>query len=153
MLESFRYWKRGSDVDKATIGVVGSGLMGVGIATQSALHGYRTIVHDVDPARLASVAPKAEAVLDELIDCGRIDLAAKTAALARIETHAQLDVMASAKFVIEAIPEVLALKHRLYAALTELQRFSARSTGCAAARERALCDRAFLESAAHDSAG
>jgi 3-hydroxybutyryl-CoA dehydrogenase len=111
---------RESVVDKATIGVVGSGLMGVGIATQSALHGYRTIVHDVDPARLASVAPKAEAVLDELIDCGRIDLAAKTAALSRIETHTQIDVMASASFVIEAIPEVLALKHQLYATLTEL---------------------------------
>jgi 3-hydroxybutyryl-CoA dehydrogenase len=109
-----------SGVDKATIGVVGTGLMGVGIATQSALHGHRTIVHDVDPARLASVAPKAEAVLDELIDAGRIDAAAKRAALARIETHAQLDVMASAQFVIEAIPEVLELKHRLYAALTEL---------------------------------
>lgn len=107
-------------MDKTTIGVVGSGLMGVGIATQSALHGHRTIVHDVDPARLASVAPKAEAVLDELIDCGRIDLAAKTAALARIETHTQIDVMASANFVIEAIPEVLELKHRLYATLTGL---------------------------------
>ncbi|CAB3800895.1 3-hydroxyadipyl-CoA dehydrogenase [Paraburkholderia fynbosensis] len=107
-------------MDKATIGVVGTGLMGVGIATQSALHGHRTIVHDVDPARLASVAPKAEAVLDELIDAGRIDAAAKRAALARIETHAQLDVMASAQFVIEAIPEVLELKHRLYAALTGL---------------------------------
>ncbi|WP_408279451.1 3-hydroxyacyl-CoA dehydrogenase family protein [Paraburkholderia sediminicola] len=94
--------------------------MGVGIATQSALHGHRTIVHDVDPARLASVAPKAEAVLDELIDAGRIDHAAKQAALARIETHAQLDVMASAQFVIEAIPEVLELKHRLYASLAEL---------------------------------
>ncbi|WP_232624491.1 3-hydroxyacyl-CoA dehydrogenase family protein [Paraburkholderia ginsengisoli] len=94
--------------------------MGVGIATQSALHGYRTIVHDVDPARLASVAPKAEAVLDELIDAGRIDATAKHAALARIETHAQLAVMASAQFVIEAIPEVLELKHRLYAALTAL---------------------------------
>ena len=107
-------------MDKAVIGVVGTGLMGVGIATQSALHGHRTIVHDVDPARLASVAPKAEAVLDELIDAGRIDQAAKQAALARIETHAQLDVMASAQFVIEAIPEVLELKHRLYAALAEL---------------------------------
>nr|WP_236066853.1 3-hydroxyacyl-CoA dehydrogenase family protein [Paraburkholderia haematera] len=94
--------------------------MGVGIATQSALHGHRTIVHDVDPARLASVAPKAEAVLDELIDAGRIDHAAKQAALARIETHAQLDVMASAQFVIEAIPEVLELKHRLYASLAGL---------------------------------
>jgi len=107
-------------VDKAVIGVVGTGLMGVGIATQSALHGHRTIVHDVDPARLASVAPKAEAVLDELIDAGRIDHAAKQAALGRIETHAQLDVMAAAQFVIEAIPEVLELKHRLYASLAEL---------------------------------
>ncbi len=107
-------------MDKAAIGVVGTGLMGVGIATQSALHGHRTIVHDVDPARLASVAPKAEAVLDELIDAGRIDEAAKRAALARIETHAELDMMASAQFVIEAIPEVLELKHRLYAALTQL---------------------------------
>jgi 3-hydroxybutyryl-CoA dehydrogenase len=94
--------------------------MGVGIATQSALRGHRTIVHDVDPARLASVASKAEAVLDELIDAGRIDQAARQAALSRIETHAQLDVMASAQFVIEAIPEVLELKHRLYAALTGL---------------------------------
>jgi 3-hydroxybutyryl-CoA dehydrogenase len=94
--------------------------MGVGIATQSTLHGHRTIVHDVDPARLASVAPKAEAVLDELIDAGRIDQVAKQAALTRIETHAQLDVMASARFVIEAIPEVLELKHRLYAALSAL---------------------------------
>ncbi|OAJ54051.1 3-hydroxybutyryl-CoA dehydrogenase [Paraburkholderia ginsengiterrae] len=107
-------------MNKAVTGVVGTGLMGVGIATQSALHGHRTIVHDVDPARLASVAPKAAAVLDELIDAGRIDQAAKQAALARIETHARLDVMASAQFVIEAIPEVLELKRRLYGALTEL---------------------------------
>jgi len=121
-LRAFIDGKRESGLDKgnATIGVVGTGLMGVGIATQSALHGYRTIVHDVDPARLASVAPKAEAVLDELIDAGRIDEAAKRAALARIETYAQLEMMASAQFVIEAIPEVLELKHRLYAALTEL---------------------------------
>jgi len=94
--------------------------MGVGIATQSALHGHRTIVHDVDAARLASVAPKTEAVLDELIDAGRIDAAAKRAALARIETHTTLETMSAAQFVIEAIPEVLELKHRLYASLAQL---------------------------------
>ena len=107
-------------MDKAVVGVVGTGLMGVGIATQSALHGHRTIVHDVDAARLASVAPKAEAVLDELIDAGRIDAAAKRAALARIETHTMLETMSAAQFVIEAIPEVLELKHRLYASLAQL---------------------------------
>ncbi|NML31528.1 3-hydroxyacyl-CoA dehydrogenase family protein [Paraburkholderia sp. G-4-1-8] len=111
-------------MNKATqdlvVGVVGTGLMGVGIATQAALHGYRTIVHDVDPTRLASVAPKAQAVLDELIDAGRIDAAAKQAALARIETQVRLDAIAEARFVIEAIPEVLELKHRLYATLNGL---------------------------------
>ncbi|MDR3096005.1 MAG: 3-hydroxyacyl-CoA dehydrogenase family protein [Paraburkholderia sp.] len=98
-------------------GVVGTGLMGVGIATQCALHGLRTIVQDVDPARLASVAAKAQAVLDELVDAGRIGAAEHAAALSRIETTAQLDAMAQAQFVFEAVPEVLDLKHRLYAQL------------------------------------
>ena len=109
-------------MSKPVVGVVGTGLMGVGIATQSALHGHRTIVNDVDLARLASVAPKAQAVLDELIGAGRIDDAAKAAALALIETRSTLDAMADAQFVIEAIPEVLELKHRLYAALTGVLR-------------------------------
>jgi len=98
-------------------GVVGTGLMGAGIAVQCALHGLKTVVYDVDPARLASVAGKAEAVLDELIDAGRIDAAARTAALARIETSDRLDAMSAAQFVFEAVPEVLDVKHRLYAQL------------------------------------
>ncbi|WP_321950751.1 3-hydroxyacyl-CoA dehydrogenase family protein [Paraburkholderia bannensis] len=106
---------------KVTVaGVIGTGLMGVGIATQCALHGLRTIVHDVDAARLASVNAKAQAVLDELIDAGRIDSATRDAALARIETSTQLDVMAQAQFVFEAVPEVLELKHRLYAQLNDV---------------------------------
>ncbi|MEP9324637.1 3-hydroxyacyl-CoA dehydrogenase NAD-binding domain-containing protein [Paraburkholderia phymatum] len=60
-------------MSKPVVGVVGTGLMGVGIATQSALYGHRTIVNDVDPTRLESVVPKAQAVLDELIDAGCID--------------------------------------------------------------------------------
>ncbi|TDV09290.1 3-hydroxyacyl-CoA dehydrogenase family protein [Paraburkholderia caballeronis] len=100
--------------------VAGTGLMGVGIATQCALYGYRTLVHDVDPARLASVAVKAGAVLDELIDAGRIDGDAKADALARIETHASLDALASARFVFEAVPELLDVKHRLYAQLGDV---------------------------------
>jgi 3-hydroxybutyryl-CoA dehydrogenase len=103
---------------KVTVaGVVGTGLMGVGIATQCALHGLRTLVYDVDSARLADVAVKAGAVLDELIDAGRIDAATKAAALARIETTERLEAMAGVPFVFEAVPEVLELKHRLYAQL------------------------------------
>jgi hypothetical protein len=46
--------------------------MGVDIATQCPLHGYCTIVHNVDTQRLESVQPKATGVLDELIDARRI---------------------------------------------------------------------------------
>jgi 3-hydroxybutyryl-CoA dehydrogenase len=79
MLERFHRWQQETGVSRAVIGVVGTGLMGVGIVTQS--HGHRTIVHDAGPARLASVTPKAEAVLDELIDAGCIYHAARQAAL------------------------------------------------------------------------
>ncbi|MFD1560094.1 3-hydroxyacyl-CoA dehydrogenase family protein [Paraburkholderia silviterrae] len=105
------------DSTVTVVGVVGTGLMGVGIATQCALHGLHTIVHDVDPARLGTVAAKAGAVLDELVDAGRIDTATRAAALARIETDSRLNAMAQAQFVFEAVPEVLDLKHRLYTQL------------------------------------
>ncbi|MEA3110438.1 MAG: 3-hydroxybutyryl-CoA dehydrogenase [Caballeronia sp.] len=96
--------------------------MGVGIATQAALHGYPTIVHDIDAARLASVHGKAEAILDELIDAGVFTADHKPDILARIETTGQLERVATAGFVVEAIPEVLELKNRTYRALEPLLR-------------------------------
>ena len=112
----------GENLNQITIGVVGSGLMGVGIATQAALHGYPTIVHDIDAARLASVHGKAEAILDELIDAGVFNADHKQDVLARIETTDQLERVATAGFIVEAIPEVLELKNRTYRALEPLLR-------------------------------
>ncbi|WP_051887702.1 3-hydroxyacyl-CoA dehydrogenase family protein [Caballeronia sordidicola] len=107
-------------MNQITIGVVGSGLMGVGIATQAALHGYPTIVHDIDTARLASVHGKAEAILDELIDACVFNADDKQGVLARIETTDRLERVATAGFIVEAIPEVLELKNRTYRALEPL---------------------------------
>jgi 3-hydroxybutyryl-CoA dehydrogenase len=109
-------------LDQNSVGVVGSGLMGVGIATQAALHGYPTIVHDIDTARLATVHAKSEAILDELIDAGKFTIAKKPAVLGRIETTDQLEQVARAALVIEAIPEILDLKNRTYRALEPLLR-------------------------------
>lgn len=109
-------------MNQITIGVVGSGLMGVGIATQAALHGYATIVHDIDAARLASVHAKAEAVLDELIDAGVFHADDKAGVLGRIETTEKLERVATAGFIVEAIPEVLELKNRTYRAIEPLLR-------------------------------
>src|SRR5258708_35338201 len=107
---------RGENLNQITIGVVGSGLMGVGIATQAALHGYPTIVHDIDATRLASVGAKAEAILDELIDAGVFNTDEKRDVLARIETTDRLERVATAGFIVETSPEELHPKNRTYKA-------------------------------------
>src|ERR1700729_3624480 len=91
----------GENLNQITIGVVGSGLMGVGIATQAALHGFPTIVHDIDAARLALVHSKAEAILDELIDAGVFNTDEKHHVLERIETTDKLERVATAGFIVE----------------------------------------------------
>jgi 3-hydroxybutyryl-CoA dehydrogenase len=99
------------------IGVVGGGLMGVGIATQFALAGHATLVVEAEPGRAAGIPGLAADILSQLAEAGRIDLPARDAALARLRVTDELDQLAGAALTVEAIPEVLAAKHTLYAQL------------------------------------
>jgi 3-hydroxybutyryl-CoA dehydrogenase len=98
-----------------TIAVLGAGLMGVGIATQFARHGYRTMLFDVSPARLEDAKHVSGGILDELIDAGCLDARHRAAILSQLSSHVDIAPLADAHFVIEAIPENLALKHETYA--------------------------------------
>jgi 3-hydroxybutyryl-CoA dehydrogenase len=99
------------------IGVVGGGLMGVGIATKFALAGHVTLVVEADPARAAGIPLLAADILSQLLDAGIIDAPRRDAALARLRVESEPALLAGAAMVIEAIPEVLAAKHALYAKL------------------------------------
>jgi 3-hydroxybutyryl-CoA dehydrogenase len=99
------------------VGVVGGGLMGVGIATRFALAGHATLVVEADPARAAGIPLLAADILPQLVDAGLIDVPRRDAALARLRVEGEPDELAGAAMVIEAIPEVLAAKHALYAKL------------------------------------
>jgi 3-hydroxybutyryl-CoA dehydrogenase len=99
------------------IGVVGGGLMGVGIATRFALAGHATLVVEADPARAAGIPLLAADILSQLMDAGVIDAARRDAALARLRVGDDPRELAGAAMAIEAIPEVLAAKHALYAKL------------------------------------
>ena len=99
------------------IGVVGGGLMGVGIATRFALAGHAPLVVEADPARAAAIPLHAADILSQLLDAAIIDAAQRDAALARLRVEGAPALLAGAAMVIEAIPEVLAAKHALYAAL------------------------------------
>jgi len=98
-------------------GVVGGGLMGVGIATKFALAGHATLVVEADPARASNIPVVAADILSQLLEAGVIGAAQRDGALARLRVSAELQDLAGAAIAIEAIPEVLAAKHGLYAQL------------------------------------
>ena len=96
------------------MGIVGGGLMGAGIAAKFALAGYDALVLEASPQRRATISAVVEGILQELQAAGVIGPAAGAAASARIRLADGLPALAGASLVIEAIPEVLAMKQELY---------------------------------------
>ncbi|CAI1045277.1 3-hydroxyacyl-CoA dehydrogenase family protein [Serratia quinivorans] len=100
--------------------VLGAGLMGVDIATHFARHGHDVLLYDPDSQRLAEVAAVAGSILAELIEVGQFAAAEQATVLARLSVTDDLNDVARARLLIEAIPERLALKHALYEQLEGL---------------------------------
>jgi 3-hydroxybutyryl-CoA dehydrogenase len=110
-------------VSIATVAVIGSGLMGRGIAYAAALGGYRTLVHDASSEALARALSQIGRDLDAGVARGKVAPEGAEAARARLSTLAELDDAAgAADFVIEAVPEDLALKRSVFARLDALAR-------------------------------
>lgn len=107
-------------MNKPKIAVLGSGLMGVGIACHFARHGHRVRIYDTDPARIAEIAAVASAILNELQDAGQFEDASRAAALGNLCGTTVLSDVTDCTLLIEAIPERLPLKHALYAQLEAL---------------------------------
>jgi 3-hydroxybutyryl-CoA dehydrogenase len=100
-----------------SIGVIGGGLMGAGIATRFALAGFDTILIEADSRRLTQIPVIVDAILTELIDAEVCAPAQRQQAQQSISVTSDLSALAHAAIVIEAIPEVLEMKHTLYAQL------------------------------------
>jgi 3-hydroxybutyryl-CoA dehydrogenase len=103
-----------------TIAVIGSGIMGRGIAHAAAVGGFRTILHDVSADALERAFSHIRRDLDEGIARGKISTAEVAAALGRLEPEQELGAAAAeADFVIEAVPEEIELKLRTFQRLDE----------------------------------
>src|SRR5665213_1844881 len=101
------------------IGVIGAGTMGAGIAQLAARSGARTILYDPISEALRRGALHVAAGLEKEAARGRGTSEEARTAAERLETVEDLAALAPCDLVIEAAPERLALKHELYARLSE----------------------------------
>jgi 3-hydroxybutyryl-CoA dehydrogenase len=104
----------------ATIGVVGAGQMGAGIAHVAALAGKRVVLVDMTPDLAGRGLKTIEKNLARQVDKGRVAAGDCNAALARVTATADLSRLAEAGFVVEAIVENEAIKRDLFARLDAL---------------------------------
>ena len=106
--------------DIQSIGVIGAGQMGSGIAQVFALAGFEIRLHDVNEAAVKSALELIEGNLSRQLDKGKISEEEKNAAVAGISGSAKLDHLASCDLVIEAATENVELKKAIFRELSEL---------------------------------
>ncbi len=103
-----------------TLGVIGSGLMGSGIAQIAAQAGCQVRLHDTDQGQLAKGRASIERSTAKLVEKAKLAVADREAALGRIVYGTDLEALAGADLVIEAVTENLEIKNRLWSALDRL---------------------------------
>jgi 3-hydroxybutyryl-CoA dehydrogenase len=96
-----------------TVGIIGAGTMGNGIAQACAVSGVNVVMVDISDAAVAKGLATVAGSLDRLIKKEKITEADKTAALSRIKTSTSYDDLKGAQLVIEAATENYDLKVKI----------------------------------------
>ena len=103
-----------------SVGVVGAGQMGNGIAHVAAASGLAVVLADVDAGLVARGRATIEKNLDREISKGRRTASEKESALGRIETTTDLTKLSGADLIVEAIVENEGVKKELFRKLDGL---------------------------------
>ena len=111
---------QGRPVD--TVGVLGAGTMGAGIAISLASAGYRVLLVDTQAAAVATGLERVRATLEAAVHKGRVSRLAADAAIERVQGKDTIDNLRDADLVIEAVYESLAVKREVFAALGKICR-------------------------------
>jgi 3-hydroxybutyryl-CoA dehydrogenase len=97
-----------------TIGIIGAGQMGSGIADVAAVHGYEVRLMDVGQAELDAAMARLGQMLERQVNKGTIDAGAKRTVMARIVTGTTYDLFKDCELVIEAASEREDLKKEIF---------------------------------------
>jgi 3-hydroxybutyryl-CoA dehydrogenase len=106
--------------ESTSIGVVGAGTMGSGIAQVFAMRRYPVVLCDAVSSQLERALSTIKKNLNRDLETGRIDAAEMDRVLANIRTQASLDALNDSALVIEAVSEVFDVKRRVFAELDRI---------------------------------
>ena len=109
-------------MDIKTIGVVGAGQMGNGIAQVAAFSGFRIIMSDIADTFIQKGLTTISKNLDRMVEKGKIASQKKEETLEKIKGTTNMDSMADTDFVIEAATENESLKLDLFKKLDQVCR-------------------------------
>jgi 3-hydroxybutyryl-CoA dehydrogenase len=105
-----------------SIGVIGSGTMGNGIAQVAARAGFRVLMRDLTEDFLKRGLSTIDKSLQRDVDKNRLSVEEKQEIISRIETTTELDSLRAVDFVVEAISEDFAIKSELFRNLDAIVR-------------------------------
>ncbi|HXI31106.1 MAG TPA: 3-hydroxybutyryl-CoA dehydrogenase [Vicinamibacterales bacterium] len=105
-----------------TIGVIGAGTMGNGIAQVFAQSGFRVRLVDVAQPMLDRARATIDKSLAKFVEKGRLTAADRDAVLGRLTTATSLDDLADADYVVEAIVEDADAKRAVFGSLDVITR-------------------------------
>jgi 3-hydroxybutyryl-CoA dehydrogenase len=97
-----------------TIGIIGAGQMGSGIAHVCALAGYEVRLFDIEPKALEHALTTIERNLSRQVARGRVGEAEQAAAMKRIKTGAQFEMFGDCDVVVEAATEKEEVKREIF---------------------------------------
>ena len=100
-----------------TVGVLGCGLMGSGIAQVCAAAGYKTIVREVEESFLNKGLGRVQKFLNDGVEKGKVTAEARDKTLANLSGTTRFEDLKDADLIIEAIIENIEEKARSFAAL------------------------------------
>jgi 3-hydroxybutyryl-CoA dehydrogenase len=105
-----------------TVGVIGAGTMGNGIAQVFAQSGYAVKLHDAASAALDRARKTIEKSTAKFVEKGKLSAEDRDAALGRLQTVATLEDLADVDYVVEAVIEDLGVKRQILGALDRMLR-------------------------------
>ncbi len=117
--------KRGAEATPRpveNVAVIGAGTMGSGIAISLMVAGYRVMLIDSSAPGLAKGVERIKSTIAQSLQKGRIDAQAAEQAKARLRTAGNLDAIADADLVIEAVFEDMNIKREIFGQLDGLCR-------------------------------